>query len=96
MYPNISMEGVYLMGADYYETMEEQNENRERGIPNLGLGEDSHIRGAILDKNVRIGRGCRIGVDQRDRPDGDFGTHLVVDGIIVVPKNTIIPDGTII
>jgi glucose-1-phosphate adenylyltransferase len=46
--------------------------------------------------NARIGEGCRIGVDDRVREDGDYGNYYIRDGIIIVPKNAIIPPGTTI
>lgn len=94
-YPNVTLDGVYILGADFYETIEDKLENHNLGRPHLGIGEDTHIRGAIIDKNVRIGQGCRIGLDDSRRQDGDYGTHMVVDGIIVIPKNTVIPPGTV-
>lgn len=91
-----SLESVYCMGADRYETMQEKEENSRKGIPNIGIGSGSIIKKAIIDKDVRIGHACRIGVDKIERKDGDYGNYHIVDGIIVIPKKTIIPDGTTI
>jgi len=91
-----TLDGVYCMGADRYETMAEKDENRIKGIPNMGIGSGSIIKGAIIDKDVRIGKACRIGIDKLDREDGIFENYHIIDGIIVIPKRTIIPDGTII
>ncbi|MBN2658126.1 MAG: glucose-1-phosphate adenylyltransferase [Calditrichaeota bacterium] len=91
-----TLDGVYCMGADRYETMAEKQENAKMGIPNIGIGSGSIIKGAIIDKDVRIGNACRIGVDKIDREDGVYENYHIVDGIIVIPKKTIIPDGTII
>ena len=74
-----------LMGADYYRAFEDE-------VP-LGVGPGCHIEGAILDKNVRIGEGVVI----RPFPKGtelDAGAYVVQDGIVVVPKGTILPPGT--
>lgn len=74
-----------LMGADYYDT-------RPHDIP-MGIAEGCHIEGAILDKNVRVGRGSQI----RPFPRGtelDCGSYVVQDGIVVVPKGTILPPDT--
>ena len=90
------LEGVICMGADHYETAGQRAANRERGIPNMGIGEDTKIARAILDKDARIGAGCRIGVNSTFPADGDYGKYYVRDGIIIVPKNGIIPAGTII
>ncbi|HCX95783.1 MAG: glucose-1-phosphate adenylyltransferase [Spirochaetia bacterium] len=91
-----SLDGVVCMGADYYETEAEKAENRRKHIPNIGIGGGSIIRHAIIDKNGRIGSNCRIGIDPLPREDGEYKTHYIVDGIIVIPKNQIIPDGTVI
>jgi glucose-1-phosphate adenylyltransferase len=82
-----------LLGADYYETVEEIDRDRALGMPAVGIGEECHIEGAIIDKNARIGRGVKIrsAVGQPNR-DGD-GWH-VRDGVVVVSKNATLPDGT--
>jgi glucose-1-phosphate adenylyltransferase len=79
-----------VMGADYYETPAGDGD----GI-SLGIGEDCEIQGAILDKNVRLGSGVVI----RPFPRGteiDGEDWVVRDGIVVIPKNTILPGGTYI
>jgi len=91
-----SLEGVVCMGADHYESEEDKQKDITDGIPPIGIGGGSIIKGAIIDKNVRIGANSRIGIDPRPRPDGEYGNHYVVDGIIVIPKNTIIDPGTTI
>lgn len=90
-----NLDGVVCMGADWYETAEQRGENRRNGVPDIGIGEGTWVRRAIIDKNARIGRGCRIGVDDT-RQDGDYQNYYVRDGIIVIPKNGMIPDGTVI
>ena len=89
-----SLDGVVCMGADYYESEAQKEANAKGGVPNIGIGRGSIIKGAIIDKNARIGENCRIGIDLMDRPEGEYPTHHVVDGIIVIPKNTVIPSGT--
>lgn len=91
-----SLDGVYCMGASHYETEEEKNDNAKRGIPNIGIGRGSIIRKAIIDQNARIGDGCRIGIDAIDRPEGDYDMYSIHDGIIVINKNAIIKNGTVI
>ncbi len=88
--------GVFSMGADHYETVADKLENRRSGIPDIGIGKGTQIRQAIIDKNARIGEGCRIGVDDVPRRDGDYGSYYIRDGIIVVQKNGIVQPGTII
>jgi len=91
-----SLNGVICMGADFYETEAQKAENADARVPNMGIGRGVIIRGAIIDKNVRIGEGCRIGVDDMARADGNYGHYHIVDGIIVVPKNTALYPGTVI
>ena len=91
-----SLDGVYCMGASHYETEEERAENARRGIPNIGIGKGTIIRRAIIDQNVRIGDGCRIGIDDIPRPEGDFEMYSIHDGIIVINKNAVIKSGTVI
>lgn len=90
------LEGVVCMGADYYETAHRKHERESVGIPKMGVGEGSKVRGAIIDKNARIGGGCSIGLDDRPREDADFDNYYVRDGIIIIPKNGVIPPGTVI
>ena len=89
-----SLDGVYCMGAGFYESDEQKAENRQNGIPNVGIGKGTIIRRAIIDQNARIGEGCRIGIDDIPRPEGDFDNYSIHDGIIVIHKGAIIPDGT--
>ncbi|PIE04800.1 MAG: glucose-1-phosphate adenylyltransferase [Spirochaetales bacterium] len=89
-----TLEEVYIMGCDFYETDEDKALNRKRGIPNYGIGEGSMIRRAIIDKNARIGRGCRIGVDPWEHNDGDYNGYAIREGIIIILKGAVIPDGT--
>ena len=90
-----SLDGVYCMGASHYETDEEKAENAKNGIPNIGIGKATIIKKAIIDQNARIGANCRIGIDAIDRPDGDYPMYSIHDGIIIINKNAVIPDGTV-
>jgi glucose-1-phosphate adenylyltransferase len=67
------------------------------GTPRLGVGENTTIRRAIVDKNTRIGANVRLlneaGVENAD---GDGGNYFIRDRIIIVPKNAVIPDGTVV
>ena len=85
----------YLMGSDYYETIPEMAHSLERGIPKLGIGERCKITNAILDKDCRIGNDVIItgGVHL---PDSDHALFTVKDGIVVVKKGAILPDGFVI
>jgi len=91
-----SLNGVVCMGADFYESEVQKQMNAEARVPNVGIGRGSIIKGAIIDKNACIGEGCRIGVDDISRTDGNFGHYYVVDGIIIIPKNAVLYSGTVI
>jgi len=92
---NCRIERAVIMGADYFESREDIAANREKGIPDVGVGGDSEIRNAIIDKNARIGHGVRL-VNLKDAANETGDNHVIVDGIIVVPKSAVIPDGTVI
>jgi glucose-1-phosphate adenylyltransferase len=91
-----SLNGVICMGADYYESEAQKHQKQDARVPNLGIGRGVIIKGAIIDKNACIGEGSRIGVDDINRTDGNYGHYYIVDGIIVIPKNSVIYPGTII
>lgn len=90
------LEGVVCMGADYYETVQHKQQNRELARPDIAIGPNSRIRNAIIDKNARIGPGVSIGYNQNSYVDGDYEHHYVRDGIILIPKNAVIPEGYVI
>ncbi|MDR2864370.1 MAG: glucose-1-phosphate adenylyltransferase [Spirochaetaceae bacterium] len=91
-----SLNGVVCMGADYYENEVQKQANRGERIPDVGIGKGAIIKGAIIDKNARIGEGCRIGIDNIVRTNGEYDNYAIVDGIIVVPKNAVLFPGTVI
>jgi glucose-1-phosphate adenylyltransferase len=91
-----SLNGVVCMGSDFYETPEEKKKNADLRIPNIGIGRGAIIKGAIIDKNARIGDSCRIGVDDIKRNDGNYGSYHIIDGIIVIPKGAVLYPGTVI
>ena len=89
------IDATIIMGADYYESEDMLSENEQKGIPDIGIGEGSSIAKAIIDKNARIGRNVTIR-NLPDRPDGEGENWVARDGIVIVPKNAIIKDGTVI
>jgi glucose-1-phosphate adenylyltransferase len=91
-----SLNGVVCMGADYYESEKQKLQNAEARVPNVGIGRGTIVKGAIIDKNACIGEGCRIGIDNLNRTDGNYGHYYIVDGIIVIPKNAVLYPGTVI
>jgi glucose-1-phosphate adenylyltransferase len=93
----VQMDAAYMMGADYYQTFEDMRQDLTKGVPRMGIGEGSVIRRAIIDKNARIGTNTRLlneaGVVEADSPDKSY---YIRDGIIIIPKNAVIKDGTVI
>jgi glucose-1-phosphate adenylyltransferase len=85
----------YIMGGDYYETLAEMQHAAERGIPKIGIGERCYIKNAIIDKNCRIGNDVRINGGSH-LPNADHSLYTVKDGIVVVKKGAILPDGFVI
>jgi len=85
----------YIMGSDYFETLEEMNNSVSRGLPKLGIGERCYIRNAIIDKNCRIGNDVRINGGSH-LANADHSHYTVKDGIIVIKKGAILPDGFVI
>jgi glucose-1-phosphate adenylyltransferase len=84
-----------IMGHDDYETPEEIQSGQARGIPPLGVGRNTHIERAIVDKNARIGDDVRISPQGKpENFDGD--NYNIRDGIVVVPKGGIIRSGTVL
>ncbi len=92
---NCRIERAVLMGSDFYESREDLARDRERGVPAIGIGADVEIRNAIVDKNARIGRGARL-VNRNGVLSESADNHMIVDGVIVVPKDAVIPDGAVI
>ena len=95
LWDGVELDGALVMGNDHYETAKERAAARERGVPPLGIGAGSVVRRAIVDKQVRIGEKVEIvnatGADTFDGPN-----YYVRDGIVIVPREAIIPDGTVI
>jgi len=91
------IENSIVMGSDYYESLEEIRANLDAVTPHIGIGPNCQIRGAIIDKNVRIGRNVQLlntaGIEYFDDPNGGF---YIRDRIIIVPKNAVIADGACI
>ena len=86
-----------MMGADFYQTFEEMRDDMSKGLPRVGIGEGSVVRRAIIDKNARIGTNARLlneaGLTEAEGPNGSY---FIRDGIILIPKSAVIPDGTIV
>ncbi len=93
----VKIEKSIIMGADFYESVDDLNNNAASAKPNLGIGRNTQIVNAIIDKNARIGRSVQlINKDNVETKDGENGCYFIREGIIIVPKSAVIEDGTVI
>jgi len=93
--PDAQIRSSIVMGADYYETETDRAKNKQIGRPDIGIGQGTVIECAIIDKNARIGRHVHIRC-LPGRPDSETDNWVVRDGLVVIPKDAIIPDNTVI
>ena len=89
--PDTVLKDVILMGADYYDL--DLGRNRGEGAPPIGIGRGCDIRNAIIDKNARIGDNVVVSPEGKDAEMNGEGFYIR-DGIVVIPKSTILPSGT--
>ncbi|MCB9898170.1 MAG: glucose-1-phosphate adenylyltransferase [Planctomycetes bacterium] len=95
VHDGVELDQALIMGNDWYETETERAASLARGIPRLGIDENTIIRNAIVDKNARIGRDVQI-VNERARDEAVGSNYYIRDGIVIIPKDAVIPDGTVI
>jgi glucose-1-phosphate adenylyltransferase len=89
------LKSCYIMGSDFYETIEEIAHNYDRGIPKIGIGDNCTLTNLIMDKDVRMGNNVVInGGNQLE--DSDHALYAVKDGIVVIKKGAVIPDGYVL
>ncbi len=94
---NVEIKKALLMGCDFYQSEEDQEEDRAQGCMPVGIGENTIIQKTIVDKNARIGRNVKIlnekGIKEAmNEKDG----YWIRDGIVVIVKGAVIPDNTVI
>lgn len=89
----VTIRNSVLMGSDFYQTEQEIAADAAAGRPPLGIGAGSLVEGAIVDKNCRIGRACRIANSRgvQESPESEAG--MICDGIVVVAKDAVLADG---
>ena len=90
-----TLERVVMMGSDYYEDNDDIERLNVRHIPKIGIGKKCTLKNVIIDKNVRIGNDVVITNKKKiQHQDSEF--YCIRDGIVIIPKNTIVKSGTII
>ncbi|MBM4055772.1 MAG: glucose-1-phosphate adenylyltransferase [Planctomycetes bacterium] len=92
---NTAIRNSVIMGTDYYETEANIRANSTKKIPNIGIGNNTKIVGAIVDKNVHIGENVHI-ENTKNRENLDAGNYMICDSIIIIPKGSVIPSNTVI
>lgn len=87
------LKDTIIMGCDFYESQHQKLEQDAMGIPHMSIGPGCKIQRAIIDKNAHIGEGVVIS-DKSGSPDYDGMNYYIRDGIVIIPKNALIPSGT--
>ena len=90
-----TIEDSIIMGCDFYQSLNEILSDTASGKPIMGVGKNCVIKGAILDKNVKIGDNAKI-INEKKLEDSKGENFSIKDGIVIIHKNSIIPPGTII
>jgi glucose-1-phosphate adenylyltransferase len=85
----------YVMGNDYFETLDDIANSNKTGVPLLGIGHRCYIRNAIIDKNCRIGNDVRINGGNH-LENSDHSLYTIKDGVVVLKKGAVIPNGFVI
>ena len=87
-----TIRNTFVMGADHFETDVDRHAARDKGLPDLGIGDGTIIENAIIDKGARVGRDVRIrNTDGVVTHDGEY--VYIRDGIVIVPRRGVVPDG---
>jgi len=93
--PGCYLNRTIVLGSDFYETAASIAEHESNGQPRMGVGHNTRIENAIIDKNARIGKNVIITPEGKpENIDSEF--YYIRDGIVIIPKNGIVPDGTVI
>ena len=90
-----SIEDSIVMGADFYQSIDDIKDDERIKRPSIGIGEGSVIKKAIIDKNARIGENVKI-INHKNLEFFETDSYSIKNGIVIVPKNTIVPSGTVI
>jgi glucose-1-phosphate adenylyltransferase len=92
---NVVLRDAVMIGADHYETDAERAANRPRNLPDFGIGDGSVIERAIVDKDCRVGRNVQL-INRRGVENDEGANYVIREGIVVIPKASVVPDGTVI
>jgi glucose-1-phosphate adenylyltransferase len=92
---NVVLKNSIIIGADGYESAKQKADNQRRGIPHVGIGDGTIIENAILDKDARIGANVRL-CNKEKIKNGEGPNFVIRDGLIVIPRDAIVLDGTVI
>ena len=84
-----------MMGSDYYESNASILRHEAEGKPRIGIGRNTRVENAIIDKNARIGDNCVLSPEGKPK-DLDHRFYYIRDGIVVIPKNGMVPNGTVV
>ncbi|HBI00437.1 glucose-1-phosphate adenylyltransferase [Flavobacterium sp. UBA2787] len=82
----------YVMGSDYYQNLDELNQNIAHNVKNIGIGKRCYINNTIVDKNCRIGNDVYLNGGKHLK-DSNTPLYTIKEGIIVVKKGAVLPDG---
>jgi glucose-1-phosphate adenylyltransferase len=93
--PGARLHRTIMLGTDFYESAASIAEREALNEPRVGIGANTAIENAIVDKNARIGD--NVIITSRDKPDHlDHPLYFVRDGIVIIPKGAVVPHGTVI
>ena len=90
-----TIEDTIIMGNDYYETLEAITANEASGTPSMGIGKNCIIKGAIIDKNARIGDNVVI-VNKNRLTEYEGENYTIKDGIVIIEKQAVLKSDTVI
>ena len=89
----VTIRNSIIMGNDFYLTDSQVDEDKALGLPNMGIGANTIIEGAIIDKNCRIGKNVSITNPDKIQDSDEHQFGMIRDGVIVVEKEAVIRDG---
>ena len=92
---NVTIENSIIMGADYYESNMIKKENKACKKINIGINENTIINNAIIDKNARIGKNCKI-INVNNIDNFESEKYCIKEGVVIITKNSEIEDNTVI